>query len=313
VQFKALTLPAISAKGYRGRTTVTPYMRVKNKDALRRVCERLPRLLDVIMVAFESDPVHLSDRQNDLAARQKDLGKRIEASIGAGVFDGFYIVQGTRRRGEGTELIRVPGGSPACQPIKYLPWEAPPPKEILDAANDLGGQSRTATPGAAAKTETAVEAEPQPLPRKPFPPPPMAKPERLPSWVFIFIALVGMGGVMLVIGSYIGYQVAKIKRDRRRRERRLNKKKDRRSGIERRQRDDGPPDGIERRSGKDRRSGIDRRAQRERRDDTDRREAAETHAPTDAPVPSDAADPDDETETLQQRVDPRRADRDSEE
>ncbi len=42
----------------------------------------------------------------------------------------------------------------------------------------------------------------------------------------IAIALVAISGVTIIVGSYIGYQVAKIRRDRRRKDRRMKKKID---------------------------------------------------------------------------------------
>lgn len=294
VQFQALTLPAISEKGYRGRTTVTPYMKVKDPDALARVCGRLPRLLDVMHLAFEEKPVLLSDRVNDLAARQDELGQQIEGSLGKGIFEGFYLVQGTKLRGEGTELLSIDGGNPECQPIKYLPWERKPPEvvvEIAKAAKELQSQPQKfnrlsemaqvfsdQTPGPLTDAQLA-EAEKELLAdvpvRKSFPPAP-PKPGMDKSWILTAIVIVGLSGLMLLIGSYIGYQVAKIRRDRRRAERRL-KKMNRRSGIERRQRQDGPPEDGERRVAKaDRRSGEDRRvrAEADRRASRDRRDEA---------------------------------------
>lgn len=295
VQFEALTLPAISEKGYRGRTTVTPYMKVKNAEALARLCARLPRLLDVMLVAFEDKPVLLSDRVNDLAARQEELAQQIEGSLGKGIFEGFYLIQGTKLRGEGTELLRIDGGMPDCQPIKYLPWERKPPEVLVEIAkapiepqtqrqkfNRLSEMAQVfsdqASPPSPLSDAQLAAAEKELLAdipeRKPFPSAP-SKPGMDKSWILTAIAIVGMGGLMLVIGSYIGYQVAKIRRDRRRAERRLERK-NRRSGIERRQRQDGPPEDGERRIAKDRRSGKDRRAMADadRRASRDRRDEA---------------------------------------
>ena len=90
--------------------------------------------------------------------------------------------------------------------------------------------------------------------------------------MLIAVALIAMSGVTIIVGSYIGYQVAKIRRDRRRKERRM-KKKDRRSGLERRLAQGPIPLEGERRSGIDRRSGLDRReVEKERRAHRDRRD-----------------------------------------
>jgi len=81
-----------------------------------------------------------------------------------------------------------------------------------------------------------------------------------PPWVEITLAVFGLTGLLLVVGSYIGYQVGKVRRDRRRKDRR-KMRKERRSGKDRRQLDKGPLPGIpdRRASGGERRSGDDRR------------------------------------------------------
>ena len=288
VQFKAMTLPAVSEKGYLGRTSLTPYMLVTDAEALQRVCERLPRLLDVIQIAFDESPVKLDDRVNDLAARQKVLATKIEASLGTGVFEGFYLVQGARRSAEGTEALQVDGGNRDCQPIKYFPWK----REVSTIVRDTMAQiAETMAPSPETSTGADATAA-QPMPSlnetlQPYDNDPLPSPEEIartmvrkfsaeppkpeqPPWGVFALVIMGMAGVMLVIGSYIGYQVAKIRRERRRKDRR-KKKKDRRLGQERRLRNDGPPADGERRKDADRRTAKDRRKQ-DRRDTSDRRD-----------------------------------------
>tara|TARA_R110000787_G_scaffold285461_5_gene401261 strand:- start:30513 stop:31592 length:1080 start_codon:yes stop_codon:yes gene_type:complete len=311
VQFKAMTLPAVSEKGYLGRTSLTPYMLVTDAEALQRVCARLPRLLDVIQVAFDESPVKLGDRVNDLAARQKVLATKIEASLGTGVFEGFYLVQGSRRSAEGTEALQVDGGNRDCQPIKYFPWKREVPTAVrdtmakiaetveppLEAPADVSSEASAAMPAPAATqqptpslNETLQPYDNDPLPSpeeiartmvRKFPPEP-PKPEQ-PPWVMFALVIMGMGGAMLVIGSYIGYQVAKIRRERRRKDRR-KKKKDRRLGQERRLRNDGPPTDDERRESAERRAGKDRR-KRDRRDTSDRRDEPPENEPPEEDPP----------------------------
>lgn len=314
VQFKAMTLPAVSEKGYLGRTSLTPYMLVTDAEALQRVCERLPRLLDVIQVAFDESPVKLSDRVNDLAARQKVLATKIEASLGTGVFEGFYLVQGSRRPAEGTEPLQLEGGNRDCQPIMYFPWEREIPTAARDAMATIAAtveppseapdvppsEASTAMPApliaqqqAPSLNETLQPYDNDPLPSpeeiartmsRKFPPEP-PKPEQ-PPWVMFGLVIMGMAGAMLVIGSYIGYQVAKIRRERRRKDRRM-KKKDRRLGKERRLRSDGPPAEGERREGTDRRTDEDRHKQDRRDMSENRDEPPEEDPPSEDPPSED--------------------------
>lgn len=279
IQLKSLGLPAISDKGYRGRTTITPYIEVIDKDAIQRFCGRWPRVLDAILIAFEESPVILKNKDEDLLARQAELGRHIEEAVGTGVFKSLHLVAGSKRRGAGTELRESRFGSNDCQPIAYLPWEKPFSKQVKDtvetAANSQVSNVQTAQATRETSDPVPVEeiAEPvRELPSKSFPGPPIVGTG--PSWIVITIALVAMSGFTIVIGSYIGYQVAKIRRDRRRKERRM-KKKDRRTGIERRLAEGPLPDEGERRSGSDRRAGIDRRElANDRRANRDRRDEA---------------------------------------
>lgn len=283
IQLKSLGLPAISDKGYRGRTTVTPYVEIVSEDVIQRFCGRWPRVIDAILIAFEVEPVDLKDKDADLASRQSDLGRQIEESVGTGVFKRLHLVSGSKRRGVGTEMKSSKFGTNDCQPIEYLPWEKPFSKEVKEAAQSI---TTAETPSASTTEENSSERElaadeefKEPireLPAKSFPSAPIVGTG--PPWIVIVIALIAMSGFTIVIGSYIGYQVAKIRRDRRRKERRM-KKKDRRSGLERRLAEGPLPEEGERRTGEDRRSGIDRRElAKDRRANRDRRDeaAAET-------------------------------------
>lgn len=269
VQLKSIGLPAISEKGYRGRTTVTPYIVVQNEDVISRFCGRWPRVVDAILIAFEEAPVILKDKDSDLASRQDSLGNHIEEAVGVGVFKKLYLVAGSKRRTEGTEVFSSKFATRDCQPIKYLPWEKEIPKPVRQAAETIvSSQPTPAEPDVEPAPD--VDEPVRDTPAKPFPAPP--KIGHGPSWIVIAVALIAMSGVTIVVGSYIGYQVAKIRRDRRRQERRL-KKKGRRSGLERRLAQGPLPEEGERRSGKDRRSGLDRReVEKERRANRDRRD-----------------------------------------
>lgn len=276
IQLKSIGLPAISEKGYRGRTTVTPYIEVTNEDAIERFCGRLPRVVDAILIAFEEKPVDLKDKNGDLASRQGDLGRHIEEAVGTGVFKRLHLVAGSKRRGAGSEMISSRYGTRDCQPVAYLPWEKPSPKELGTVAESATNAQpvttagpETAGQGTATTTEQTIAEPIRELPAKSFPAPPIVG--KGPSWIVITIALIAMSGFTIVIGSYIGYQVAKIRRERRRKDRRM-KKKDRRSGLERRLAEGPLPEGGERRTGADRRSGIDRRDAQDRRSKRDRRD-----------------------------------------
>lgn len=269
IQLKSIGLPAVSEKGYRGRTTVTPYIVVQNDDVIGRFCGRWPRVVDAVLIAFEDAPVDLKNKQTDLASRQDALGKHIEEAVGVGVFKKLYLVAGSKRRAAGTEIMSSEFGTRDCQPIKYLPWEKVIPKPLRKATESIvRSQPVIVEPEVEAAPEVAEPI--RETPAKPFPSAP--KIDKGPSWIMIAVSLIAMSGVTIIVGSYIGYQVAKIRRDRRRKERRM-KKKGRRSGLERRVAQGPLPLEGERRSGIDRRSGLDRReVEKERRENRDRRD-----------------------------------------
>lgn len=272
IQLKTMTLPGISEKGYRGRTAVTPYVLLENEDVIERFCGRWPRVVDAILIAFENAPVDLKDKEADLASRQDALGKHIEEAVGIGVFNKLYLVAGSKRPAAGTEKMSSRFGTRECQPIQYLPWEKEMPEPVRRAAESIvssGQTTQSVSEQTAAASEVDASEPVRELPSKPFPAAPIR--EKGPSWIVIAIALVAMSGITIIVGSYIGYQVAKIRRDRRRKDRRM-KKKDRRSGLERRLAQGPLPEEGERRSGQDRRTGKDRRDALDRRAKRDRRE-----------------------------------------
>lgn len=264
VQIRTIPLAAVSTKGYRGRTTVTPYMTVTDEAAFERLCARLPALLDVLAQVFEEQPIELSDTEVDLSARQDDLRNAVEGALGVRLYEALYIVQGGRRPGELTETIKLPGSSRDCQAIAYLPWQAPANASPqapapMPTLNKLAAQLPSDDPMAPeahlsdAELERLLEAELAGV----FPNEP-ARPEGMPV-MGVALIVFAVTGVLLMVGSYIGYQVGRMRRDRRRKDRR-KRKKERRTGLERRELDKGPPPGLpDRRSGKDRREVGDRR------------------------------------------------------
>ena len=269
VQIDAMALPAISSKGYFGRATITPYITVKNGDAFQRLCNRLPRFRDAILQAFEAKPVELADPEADLAARQESLRDQIESQLGVRLFEAMYLVRGSKQPGENTQAVTLHGGTRECQAIAYLPWTqpaaaattetvpqpAPPGRQLSEAARALPANDPFAADAAISDEELLKKLDGER--QQSFP----GAPIRVKSkpWILPALVILGMAGLMLLLGSYIGYQIAQIRRDRRRRDRR-KKRKDRRSGLERRLRNAGAPDGMEeRRSGDDRRQGDDRR------------------------------------------------------
>jgi hypothetical protein len=244
--------------------------------------------MDAVLVALEDKPVRLADVALDIASRQSDLKALADTSVGTGVFKAFYLLRGSKDRAEGTEAYFIDGTTRECTPIKALPWTVDTPVNAAETITLPPAETQLQVPAPDAVTDPAPDA-PSPLTEaeldraeaelladlptepKPFPGAP-AGAKRGGSQDFVVMALVilGLGGVMMVLGSYIGYQVAKIRRDRRRRDRRMAKK-DRRANVDRRQRNDGPPATGERRQGADRRGGEERRKGEDRRLKKDRR------------------------------------------
>lgn len=276
LQLKSLTISAVTEKNYLGRITATPYMEVVSAEALKRACGRLPRILDVIVLAFEEKPLRLVDPVGDLMIRQDKLHTLIEDAVGRDVFKALYMIPGSKSRAEGTEAIAVDGGFNDCQPIKVLPWKvgvAKAPAAEQSATGDSASQEMV-MPSPLSEIELAkAEAElmgESPAPKS-FPGAPVMPTKTGTPIVMIGAVLVGLGGLMLVIGSYVGYQVAKIRRERRRVERR-KLRKDRRLGKDRRIADAGPPTSGERRFIPDRRETDDRRKDNDRQAKRDRRD-----------------------------------------
>jgi len=275
VQLNPLAITAISENGYKGRSVVTPYFRVTDAKALGRFCGRLPRLTDVMLIAFNENPAELGRLKEQIAERQSEFKSRIESVIGTGVFQGFFLVPGAKKRGEGTELSEVSGGTQTCQPLKQFPWEVAGSNQPVQAkpVPYVNPESESIRPSPLSERElAAAEAEllaEQP-PRGAFPGEPALSGTNSSSMVMFGVFVFGLGGVMLIAGSYIGYQVAKIRRERRRRDRR-KLRKERRSPADRRQNQVELPEGGDRRKGRDRRL-VDDRRKADRRDKRDRRD-----------------------------------------
>lgn len=302
VQIKPVAMPAITEKGYQGRTTFTPYIEVRDAAAVERLCGRLPRLMDAYLVALEERPVQLGDVGLDIASRQDMFKSLADTSVGTGVFKAFYLVRGSKTRGEGTEAYFLDGATRECTPVKYLPWTASVP---VPAAEQAEARQRSAPDTeAAAEPEGADIPTPEIMPTgdapsplsdeqlaraeaelladlpeapKTFPGAPAGARKQAPGLVETALVLLGIAGVMMVVGSYVGYQVAKARRERRRKERR-KARQDRRAGVERRQRSDGPPASGERRAVDERRKTSDRR-KGDRRMKKDRRDEPESENP----------------------------------
>ncbi len=275
VQLNPLAITAISENGYTGRTIVTPYFRVVDVKALVRLCGRLPRLTEVVLIAFNETPAELVRLKEHMDARQGEFKTRIESAIGMGVFDSFYVIAGARKRGEGTELIDIEGGTQACQPIKQIPWKIGANKnpDQMQPIQETQSESGYVRPSPLSEKElAAAEAEllaEQP-PRGAFPGEPKLPSSKGSPWVLYGVFVFALGGIMLIAGSYIGYQVAKIRRERRRRDRR-QLLKERRAQTDRRQQQVEIPESGDRRKGAERRKVSDRR-QTNRRDARDRRD-----------------------------------------
>ncbi len=275
VQLNPLAITAISANGYTGRTIVTPYFRVTDEKALARLCGRLPRLTEVVLIAFNETPAELARLNMHIAERQDEFKSRIESVIGVGVFSGFYAIVGARKRGEGTALAEVKGGTQTCQPIKQFPWEVEgnkkpdqikPIQETVAESDTIRRSPLSERELAAAEAELLVEQPPQGA----FPGEPKLPSSKSPPWVLYSVFIFALGGVMLIAGSYIGYQVAKIRRERRRQDRR-QLRKERRAQTDRRQQQLEISDGGDKRKVDERRKVNDRR-QGSRRDARDRRD-----------------------------------------
>lgn len=276
LQLNPLAITAISENGYTGRTVVTPYFRVKDTEAIGRLCGRLPRLTEVVLIAFNETPAELVRLKAHMDGRQDEFKARIESAIGMRVYDSFYVIAGARKRGEGTELIDLDGGTQACQPIRQIPWEigvsknpvkVQPAQEVQPESGYVRPSPLSAQELAAAEAELLAE---QP-PRGAFPGEPKLPSSKKSSWVLYGVFIFALGGVMLIAGSYIGYQVAKIRRERRRQDRR-QQRKERRAQTDRRQQQLEMPEGGDRRKGSERREVNDRRkgSRREARDRRDK-------------------------------------------
>lgn len=264
VQIKTIPLAAVSAKGYQGRTNVTPYVTVKNADALQRLCGRLPVFIDVLAQEFEAEPLRLASIEEDLKSRQAKLHEAVEGALGTNLFVALHIVQGGQQPGAMTRVLDLAGGNRDCQPIAYMPWARPaeavapvpaPRLQVEGIRSPLPPDDPLAPELQLSDAELERFLDEELKGVFPGAPP---KPEPVPYALWA-LGLFAFTGILLMAGSYIGYKVGKMRRDRRRKDRR-KRRKERRSGLERRQLDQGPPPGVpDRRTGTDRRTGDDRR------------------------------------------------------
>ncbi len=173
-------------------------------------------------------------------------------------------------------LAEVDGGTQACQPIEQFPWDAagykapteikPVPEVVVK--NDAVRKSPLSESELAAMEAELLAEQPT---RRTFPGEPRLPSSKSPPWVLYSVFVFGLGGVMLIAGSCIGYQVAKIRSERRRQDRR-QQRQERRSQTDRRQQQLEMPEGGDRRKGAERREVNDRRkgSRREARDRRDK-------------------------------------------
>lgn len=225
LQLKPMALTAITPNGYRGRTTVTVYLEVVDEDAFRYVCHHLPRVVDAIVVAFEQQPLTMDALVAKLESRQDELGGLIEDALGVGVFSRMHIVAGSRRRGEGTRMVRIDGGSPECQAIEEIPWTLDMPPDAARRINEIEAER--------AATRAAVEAAQQ-ASMDASKPEGLGSPLNTSDWMLWLLAFLAVAGIGLMIAGYVGFKIGKKKRrDRRQLERRMANP-DRRDGEDRR-------------------------------------------------------------------------------
>lgn len=221
LQLKPMALTAIAPNGYRGRTTVTVYLEVKDYDAFRYVCRHLPRVIDAIVVAFDQKPMAIEALVARLEDRQGELGGMIEDALGVGVFSRLHVVAGSRRRGEGTRIISIEGDSPDCQGIENIPWTLGLPPDAARRVNAIEAERAAKRAAIEAAQQASIDAS-QPLAK------------RMPDWTLWVLAFLAFAGIGLTIAGYAGFKVGKKKRrDRRQMERRMANP-DRRSGEDRR-------------------------------------------------------------------------------
>jgi len=278
LQLRSMTLPAISAKGLKGKTSLTPYVVLSDIGAVPLFCGKLVEISPVLAADFTDDPIQLAAIAEDLSARRQRLQEIVQLIAGARIVKDLQLVQGSKTRGAGTELMDVPGGNAGCQPIKYLPWtrHAEAPMQLPPPTKSAGTVAVQPIPPAEApsappslsdnfpnESEEQLTAEYER--RKAF----SASPSKIkpPPMIVIVLMLSALAGLMLILGSYIGYRVAKARRERRRKDRRHNQRR----MAKRRNLADAAPPAAERRGTDDRREPEERRVSG-RRDDADRRD-----------------------------------------
>ncbi len=237
---------------------VTIMPELTNPDDVKKVCDKLRTINQVIAIAIER--IKRKKKTYTLKFVANSIGPEIRKAFPKIKFNKIFVLQGHRPLGMGSEFTEMPGINPRCKSLTRFPLDIlalfrKPAKSKLDFNPRVmrGGKYPIVL------NRTGIGA--------------LIEDDSMPSWVFFTL----IGGGVLAVGGGGGI----IFESRRRRNQKAPG--DRRDRQDRRKSSAGPPDGVERR--KSNRRGApppaedgkpkERRADERRGEKDDRREGKE--------------------------------------
>ena len=264
IQLESIPVSLVNEEGRKVPGPVTIFLEVMDEDDVEWACRMVPRIKDLLNIALSLHPVTIRQGSYDLGTVNETLRKTMKGVIKNNLIRTVHVIQGKRRIGQDTKIVKLPGTRRDCQPLEDYPpgiaipqLRAEPEPETLKETIEKKDWFKSTVP----------------------PPPPKAE-KRLPrapkrktadgGGSFGMGFWVGVVGTVIVLAAGAGGAVLLLTRKPKSRDRRGDK--ERRGSAEERRKTKGDPPGPERRSGQKRRGdGKDRRAGEGRRGSDDRR------------------------------------------
>ncbi len=256
IQLQSIAIPLVNKVGGKTAGPVTIFIEVAEEAQVETACRMMPRIKDAMNVALNLRPVVFSKGRYQLEGVNEILLQAVSSVVKGDLIRAVHMVQGKRRMGEGTKVLKLTGSRRDCRPIEDYP------PDIGIAQLRVVPEEPETVKEVIAKKDWFKPAEPPPpaAPDKPFP----KTIHRYAKWkedegAFGLWFWIGVASAMVVLGALGGGVVMLLTR-------KPKKGGDRRTGEERREtgerrkKDDADFSGPERRSDKKRRAGEERRS-----------------------------------------------------
>lgn len=121
VQFRETSVPTVALSGKRNTGFITLYLKFSNVESIRKLCDSMPKIREVLLIGLEKKPVPVLKGKYDLQGIPARIKSLLDKAFPKNGIQKLYAIQGTFRAGKGAIKLDISKVRRVCTPLEKIP------------------------------------------------------------------------------------------------------------------------------------------------------------------------------------------------